>query len=131
MFVLFLPLRLIPAVDIVGAVAPAGTSRNSIIAIALAHATTYLGSKVHGREKIGDKPKKNGRVCAHDLRRVEISQRTHQDSFFINVGIAALQLASYQQDRLDRSETPIIVELVGRFKNDEVGLRDAKEYSRQ
>jgi hypothetical protein len=68
----------------------------------------------HVGEKSVDEAHEDGYVDLDDLSDVEVSQGSEEDDVLIFVGgCGTLELTSLSQERLDGSETPIVVSLLG------------------
>jgi hypothetical protein len=72
-----------------------------------------LSRNVHGWEQVTDKTEEDGHIVSDDLGNVEISEGSHENLIFGATAIRSLESASDDEDRLDGSETPIVVILLG------------------
>ena len=71
-------------------------------------------NRVHVREEIINQISENLAIFDDDLWQVEISQGSHQD-FVLDTGrILSLETTGLSKHRLDGSETPIVVDLLGK-----------------
>jgi len=65
-------------------------------------------------EEIIDKTEEDLSILDNNLWPVEISETSHKNDFLINVWFSSLETTSLSKYRLDCSETPIIMNLLGK-----------------
>mmetsp|Transcript_20734 Transcript_20734/g.31850 ORF Transcript_20734/g.31850 Transcript_20734/m.31850 type:complete len:616 (-) Transcript_20734:4614-6461(-) len=71
-------------------------------------------------EEIVDQTEEDGSVLDDNLGPVEISETSHEDEILTDVGLGSLETTSLSEYRLDCSETPIVMDLLGEQRLSEV-----------